>query len=95
MRQLSKKFKALGNEKRLSIMKMMLNNEKLTVGDTASKFRISIKGTSKHLLVLESAGFIKRIKDGMFVYYDSNFKNQNKPTQEALKFLKMILNIKK
>lgn len=95
MRLLSKKFKALGNEKRLAIMKMILNHEKLTVGETAQKFKITLKATSKHLLILESAGFLKRMRDGMSVYYESNFKNQNKSTQQALKFLKTILNIKK
>ncbi len=95
MRPLAKKFKALGNEKRLAIMQMMLKDKKLTVGEIANKIKLSIQGTSKHLLVLESAGFIKRIKDGLFVFYNSNFKNQTKPTRQALKFLKTILNIKK
>ena len=95
MRLLSKKFKALGNEKRLAIMNMMLNNEKLNVNEITNRLKITFKATSKHLLILESAGFVKRIKHGLFVYYNSNFKNQNKSTKEALKFLKTILNIKR
>lgn len=76
-------------------MKMMLDGEKLIVSEIAKRLKITFKATSKHLLILESAGFIKRTKHGLFVYYNSNFKNQNKSTQHALKFLKTILNIKK
>lgn len=94
MRQLSRKFKALANEKRLKVMKMMLNNQKLTVEEITDKLKISFGGTSKLLSILESAGFIRHSKNGLFVYYSSNFKNQNKSTQQALKFLKTILNIK-
>ena len=95
MRLLSKKFKALGNEKRLTITRMMLNNEKLTVSKIAKRLGITFKAASKHLLILESAGFVKRAKNGLFVCYSSNFKNQNKSTKQALKFLRMALNIKK
>jgi len=95
MRYLSRKLKALSNEKRLEIMKMMLNNQKLTVAQINDKLKISFGGTSKHLSILESAGFIRHSKNGLFVFYTSNFKNQNKPTQQALKFLKIILNIEK
>ena len=69
MRNLAKKFKALSNERRLHVIKLLLKHKKLTVGDIADKINLSFRSTSRHLKVLESAGFISWQHVGLNMYY--------------------------
>jgi len=67
-----KLFKVLGNQKRLNIIKLLLRKEKLSVEVISKKIRSSYKSTSKHLLILESAGLVKRTQDKWWGFYGIN-----------------------
>lgn len=69
LKNLSKKFKALGNERRLKIVKELLRCKRLTVGEISDKIRLSFRSTSKHLKVLEAVGFVGWKKIGSNIYY--------------------------
>lgn len=69
LKNLSRKFKALGNERRLNIVKELLKHEKLTVGELSEKISLSFRSTSKHLKVLESNGFVSWKQIGTNMYY--------------------------
>ena len=56
-------FLALSDRKRRAMLEMLKERE-LTVNELGSPFGMSKQATSKHLAVLEKAGFIHKEKDG-------------------------------
>jgi len=69
MTRIYRLFKVLGNQKRLDIVKLLLRKEKLSVEAISKKLRSSYKSTSKHLLILESIGLVKRTQDRWWGFY--------------------------
>lgn len=65
---LSRVFKALGNQKRMDIIKI-INKKPLSVIDISDRLNISFKTASFHLLKMEREGLVENQKDGKFVYY--------------------------
>lgn len=59
-KELLKFFKALGNERRLKIVGILIEISSLTIEDIAKRIALSYKSTSKHLLMLEDVGILKR-----------------------------------
>lgn len=66
---LSRKFKALGNERRLKIIKELLKRKRLTVGEISDSIDLSFRSTSRHLKVLESAGLVGWEQMSKNIYY--------------------------
>ncbi len=83
LKNLGRKFKALGNERRLRIMGELLKHKKLTVGEISDKIRLSFRSTSRHLKVLENSEFVNWEQVGINIYY---FISPEVPE----KFLKLI-----
>ncbi len=54
-----KAFKALGNEGRLKILKLLFDGEERTVTEIKNEIGISLKATSKHLISLDNLGFLE------------------------------------
>lgn len=52
-------FKALGNEGRLKILKLLFNGQERTVTEIKDEIGISLKATSKHLIALDNLGFLE------------------------------------
>lgn len=69
LKNLGRKFKALGNERRLRIIEELLKYKRLTVGGISEKIKLSFRSTSRHLKVLENAGFVSWEQVGINVYY--------------------------
>jgi len=69
IKNLGRKFKALGNERRLRIIEVLLKHKKLAVGEISGKIQLSFRSTSRHLKVLESAGFVSWEQVGINVHY--------------------------
>jgi ArsR family transcriptional regulator len=63
-----KVFKALANQRRLTILKI-LSKEKLTGISVATRIKLSPKSTSKHLIKLEEVGLIKREYVSRYAFY--------------------------
>ena len=72
LRKKAKPFKALGNERRLQIILILMKGQPLNVSDLAYKLQVTFKGVSKHLQVLENAGLVVRQRTGPYVYYRAN-----------------------
>lgn len=68
-KSLSRKFRALGNERRLNIIKALLKHKRLTVGEISDNINLSFRSTSRHLKVLENAGFVSWEQVGSNMYY--------------------------
>lgn len=63
--QLDVAFAALANPTRRAILARLLEGE-ATVNELAAPFRMSLPAISKHIRVLEGAGFITRGKNAQF-----------------------------
>ncbi|TAN46041.1 MAG: ArsR family transcriptional regulator [Nitrospirae bacterium] len=68
MQKLTSLFKALSEEKRLRIIKLLEGGE-LCVCDIVAALNMSQPKVSFHLNILKEAGLIKDRKDGRWIYY--------------------------
>jgi len=62
-------FKALANRRRLSIIRYLKRNGEKSVSDISDVIDVSIKSTSKHLLILSNANLTIEKKKGFYVLY--------------------------
>ena len=69
IKTLSRKFRALGNERRLNIIKALLKHKRLTVGEISDNINLSFRSTSRHLKLLESAGLVSWEQVSKNIYY--------------------------
>jgi len=70
-RESTKLFKALSDENRLRILKM-LQSKSLCVCEITNVLELAVSTVSKHLSVLREAGFITEEKEGKWVNYMIN-----------------------
>jgi DNA-binding transcriptional ArsR family regulator len=66
--KVANRFKALGEPARLRILDVLRSGE-LSVGDLCERTGLNQANLSKHLQLLHALEFVKRRKDGLFVYY--------------------------
>ena len=59
-KELEKIFKALANKRRISILKYLKSEGSASVGDIASELKLSIKATSKHLMILSHVDIVEK-----------------------------------
>jgi ArsR family transcriptional regulator len=68
MTLVAERFRALGEPARLQILSCLRDGEQ-TVGDLVDATGFGQANVSKHLNILRSIGFVRRRKEGLFVYY--------------------------
>lgn len=68
---MSKVFKALSDETRREILKM-LSKQDMSAGEIADNFNMSKPSISKHLEILRDSELISSEKKGQFVIYSIN-----------------------
>lgn len=68
MALVAERFKALGEPARLQILSCLRAGE-MAVNDLVEETGFGQANVSKHLRLLHSLGFVRRRKDGLFVYY--------------------------
>lgn len=66
--ELAERFKALGESARLNLLAALRGGER-SVGELVSITGLGQANVSKHLQQLLDAGFLRRRKEGTFVYY--------------------------
>jgi len=64
----AERFRALGEPARLHIMNALRSGER-TVGELVELTGFGTANVSKHLQLLNAAGFVTRRKEGLYVYY--------------------------
>ena len=64
----AERFRALGEPARLRILNALRNGE-AAVGELAETTGLTQANLSKHLQLLHMLGFVRRRKQGLFVYY--------------------------
>lgn len=62
-------YKALGNEKRLEMLRLLKINKYLTVGQISKTMNLSIQSASQQLKILDSAHIVESSKEGLQVFY--------------------------
>jgi len=67
--ELERLLKALANRRRLAILNLLRRRREANVGDIAEAIKLSLTSTSKHLLILERAGFAEKEQKSLQVFY--------------------------
>jgi len=92
MRQLIKVFKALSDETRSRILKILQEREELCVCEIMQALDISQSRASRNLGILRDAGFVSDRRDGLWVHYSLNHEKINEYHHALNKLLKSWLN---
>ncbi len=71
MKKIAEFYKALGDETRLKIMRM-LSEQEMCVCEIIDRLNITQPAVSHHLKILRQAGFVKDSRDGKWIYYSLN-----------------------
>ena len=69
MKDLEKVLKALANERRLKIIKILKRSPELSVGEVAEEIGLSFRSTSRHLTLLYRAGVLEQERRANLVEY--------------------------
>ena len=67
--ELERGLKVLANRRRLAILNLLRKKKEANVGNIADAIRLSFTSTSKHLTMLERAGFIEKEQRSVSVFY--------------------------
>lgn len=68
-KEIERNMKALANNRRLAILRLLKHKKAATVGDISEEIKLSLKSTSRHLSVLFSADILEREQKGLQVFY--------------------------
>ena len=88
MGTLTKSFKAVANERRVRILRMLFKEGEMSVSQISRRINLSFKSTSRHLLRLEDVGLVKRRQDSLWVYYSINREGLNRYNRALLQLIK-------
>lgn len=66
-------FKALSNEERIEIVKLLKKNKEMFAQDIEKRFYLEQSTTSHHLNMLKRAGITKSRKEGRKIFYSIDF----------------------
>ena len=85
-------FNTLGDENRLSILKLLLEKSSdeidICVSEIADKINTSIPMASRHLKMMESSGLVKRKRVGQMICYEIDHKEPI--MKEIVRILKKV-----
>jgi ArsR family transcriptional regulator len=90
MREFVKAFKALSDETRIRILKLLLERE-CCVCEVMQALDISQSRASRNLGILQDAGFIKARRDGLWVVYSIDEKGMASYSEALVELLKNYL----
>jgi len=90
MRDLLKAFKALSDETRIRILKVLLERE-CCVCEVMQALNISQPRASRNLGLLEDAGFVKSRRDGPWIIYSVNEQTLNSRVTSLIEMLRSSL----
>ena len=91
MKELLKILKALGDETRIRIIKMLLERA-LCVCELTDVLGINQSSVSHHLKILEDAGLVEHKRDGQWINYELSVDRANEFVQEILNLIEGCLN---
>jgi DNA-binding transcriptional ArsR family regulator len=81
-------LRALNHKLRQQMIKMLEENNKMTVTDLYVQLRLEQSVASQHLAILRRAGIVKTERDGKYIYYKVNEDRVNQINQIVDSLLK-------
>ena len=91
LRELLKTFKALSDETRLRLIKLLEQRE-LCVCELMQALGMTQSRVSRNLGVLKNAGLVKDRREGLWIYYSLDLDSYNKYAAPILKLMKTWAN---
>jgi DNA-binding transcriptional ArsR family regulator len=79
-------FAALGDETRLSLVAKLCGGQPYSISQLTKGSRLTRQAITKHLRVLENAGFVHNVHAGR----ESRFKFDPKPVEEIREYLDLV-----
>ena len=76
-------LRAMNHKLRQQMIKMLDENQRLTVTEIYVKLRLEQSVASQHLAILRRAGIVITQRDGKFIYYTVNYRR----VSEVMKFV--------
>ncbi|PIR83737.1 ArsR family transcriptional regulator [Candidatus Kaiserbacteria bacterium CG10_big_fil_rev_8_21_14_0_10_51_14] len=67
--ELERELKVLANRRRLAILNLLRKKKEMNVGEISTAIRLSFTSTSRHLTMLERAGFVEKEQRSLNVFY--------------------------
>ncbi len=68
-KELERVLRALGNKRRLALVRFLKRNKEVNVTDLAESISLSFRSTSRHLAILFISGVVDRRQQSTEVYY--------------------------
>ena len=81
-------LRAVNHKLRQQILKLIHQQEKMTVTEIYVKLRLEQSVASQHLAILRKAGFVSTLRDGKFIYYSVNHERLEQVHQFVHELLK-------
>ncbi len=81
-------LRAFNHALRQQILKLINNNERMTVTEIYIQLRLEQSVASQHLAILRKAGYVNTDRDGKFIYYSVNIAR----LEEVNSFIKDLVN---
>lgn len=81
-------LRAINHKLRQQILKLIDEQNKITVTEIYVKLRLEQSVASQHLAILRKAGFVKTDRDGKYIYYSVNTQR----IEEVNQFVASLLN---
>ncbi len=76
LKYLEKMLKAMANKRRLAILRYLKQHKEASVGEIASEINLSVKATSKHVIILSALDILEKDQRNLQVFYRiSNSQN--------------------
>ena len=79
-------FAALGDETRLSLVAKLCSGQPYSISQLTKGSKLTRQAITKHLRVLESAGFVRNVHAGR----ESRFEFDLKPVEEIREYLDLV-----
>ncbi|RKX41515.1 MAG: ArsR family transcriptional regulator [Thermotogae bacterium] len=92
MQRLIKVLKALSDETRLRILKILQEKDSLCVCEIMQALDISQTRASRNLGILKDAGFVTDRREGVWAHYSINRKKVNEYHHDIMRLLQRWLN---
>jgi ArsR family transcriptional regulator len=87
MKELTKAFKALSDETRIRLLKLLEQRE-LCVCEIMQALNMTQSRVSRNLGILKNVGFVKDRRDGLWVHYSLNIEDAPLNVSQLLNILK-------
>jgi len=81
-------LRAINHKLRQQILKLIDEQEKITVTELYQKLQLEQSVASQHLAILRKAGFVKTSRTGKFIYYSVNASRLEELNQFVNELLK-------